>query len=307
MDRMSAMIAFVRVVEAGSFSEAARRLGSSKSSVSKHVTQLEDRLGAQLLHRTTRRLALTEAGRVFHERCARLVREIEEAELAVSQTHAEPRGRLRVNAPMSFGQLRLAPALAVFLARHPELQVELVLDDRCVDAIEGGFDVTIRIADAMQDSVLIAKRIAPVRIAVCGAPEYLARRGAPVAPADLAVHDCLVYAQRDAWRFSGPDGVSWITVAGRLCANNGDALREAALAGLGLAQLPSFIVERELASGALEPVLVPYEDPGAAVWALYSPTRHLSAKVRAFVDFLAERFRNTRADETPRSGARAAS
>ena len=152
MDRMSAMIAFVRVVEAGSFSEAARRLGSSKSSVSKQVKELEERLGAQLLQRTTRRLALTEAGRLFHERCAQVLREVEEAELAVSQTHTEPRGRLRVNAPMSFGQLRLAPALAVFLARHPELQVDLVLDDRRVDVIEGGFDVTIRVADAMPDS-----------------------------------------------------------------------------------------------------------------------------------------------------------
>ncbi len=293
MDRLTAMVVFAQVVEAASFSGAARRLGISKSSVSKHVAQLEDRLGAQLLHRTTRRLSLTEAGRAFYERCAQIVREVEEAELEVGRSHAAPQGLLKVNAPMSFGQLRLAPVLAEFLARHPRVRVEMTLDDRVVNTIEGGFDVTIRVAPALADSSLIARRLAPNRVVVCGAPDYLARRGVPRTPADLVQHECLLYtylSSRDAWHFVGPEGDEWVTVAGSFRANNGDVLREAALAGLGLVQLPSFIVGPDLARGSLEAVLVPYEDRSTAIWALYSPTRHLSAKVRAFVDFLAERF-----------------
>ncbi len=160
MDRLTAMVVFAQVVEATSFSGAARRLGLSKSPVSKHVAQLEDRLGAQLLRRTTRRLSLTEVGRAFYERCAQIVREVEDAELEVGRTHAAPRGLLEVNAPMSFGQLRLAPVLAEFLARHPKVRVEMALDDRVVNTIEGGFDVTIRVAPALADSSLIARRLA---------------------------------------------------------------------------------------------------------------------------------------------------
>ena len=290
MDRMSAMVVFSRVVETGSFSEAARQLGLSKSAVSKQVTALEQRLGAQLLHRTTRKLSLTEAGRGFYERCTQIVREVEEAERAVIHTQAAPQGLLRVNAPVSFGELALAPALSLFLSRHPDLRVELVLDDRRVDVIEGGFDATIRVASRLPDSSLIARRVAPVRIVVCGAPDYLARRGVPVAPDELAAHDCLIYAYRERWRFRGTAGEQTVGVTGRLLANNGDVLREAALAGLGLVQIPSFIVAAELASGALRTVLEPFEEEGAAIWALYSPTRHLSGKVRAFVDFLTERF-----------------
>jgi DNA-binding transcriptional LysR family regulator len=290
MDRMNEMPVFSHVVEAGSFSEAARRLTVSKSAVSKQVTALEQRLGAQLLHRTTRKLSLTETGRSFYERCAQIVREVEEAERAAIQAQATPQGLLRVNAPMSFGQLALAPALSPFLSRHPDLRVELVLDDRRVDVIEGGFDVTMRIASRLSDSSLIARRIASTRIVVCGTPDYLSQRGVPTAPDELAGHDCLVYAYHDRWLFRGPAGTQLVGVTGRLLANNGDALREAALAGLGLVQLPSFIVGAELASGALRAVLEPFEDPGAAIWALYSPTRHLSGKVRAFVDFLTERF-----------------
>ena len=188
MDRMSAMVVFSHVVETGSFSEAARQLGLSKSAVSKQVTALEERLGVQLLHRTTRKLSLTETGRGFYERCTQIVREVEEAERAVIHTQATPQGLLRVNAPMSFGQIALAPALSLFLSRHPELRVELVLDDRQVDVIEGGFDVTIRIASRLSDSSLIARRIASTRIVVCGTADYLAQRGVPAAPDELAVH-----------------------------------------------------------------------------------------------------------------------
>ncbi len=293
MDRMAEMVVFTQVVEAESFSAAARRLGLSKSSVSKHVAQLEDRLRAQLLRRSTRRLSLTEVGRAFYERCAQIVREVEEAELEVGRGHAAAQGLLKVNAPMSFGQLWLAPAIAGFLESHPRLRVELVLDDRPVNTIEGGFDVTIRIAPALADSSLLARRLAPNRLVVCGTPDYFARRGVPRRPADLARHDCLLYSYLswgDRWRFVGPRGDEWVEVSGRVRANNGDALREAALAGLGLLYVPSFLVGTELARGALRAVLQRYADRSTAIWALYSPTRHLSAKVRAFVDFLAARF-----------------
>jgi DNA-binding transcriptional LysR family regulator len=291
MDRMTAMTVFVHVVEGESFSAAARRLGLSKASVSVHVSRLEARLGAQLLHRTTRRLALTEVGRLYYERCAQIVREVEEAELEASRSHATPQGLLKVNAPMSFGHLHLAPAIADFAGRHPNVRLEVTLDDRAVNTIEGGFDLTVRIAPPLADSSLIARRLAPNRVVVCGTPEYLARRGVPKRPADLAGHDCLLYSNLpDAWRFAGRNGPESVTVAGSLRANNGDALRSAALRGLGLVQLPTFIVGPDLARRALEAVLLSYEDRSTAVWAIYSPTRHLSAKVRAFIDFLAARF-----------------
>jgi DNA-binding transcriptional LysR family regulator len=291
MDRMTAMTVFVQVVEAESFSSAARRLGLPKSSVSMHVSRLEEWLGAQLLHRTTRRLALTEVGRAYYERCAQIVREVEEAELEAASSHAAPRGRLKVNAPMSFGHLHLAPAIADFVGRHPDVRVEATLDDRAVSAIEGGFDLTLRVAPPLADSSLIARRLAPNRLVVCAAPAYLARHGVPRRPADLARHNCLLYSNLgDAWRFTGREDAESVTVAGSLRTNNGDALRAAALRGVGLVQLPTFIVGPDLARGALERVLGPYEDRSTAIWALYSPTRHLSAKVRAFIDFLAARF-----------------
>ncbi len=290
MDRMSAMVAFSRVVETGSFSEAGRRLGLSKSQVSKLVAALEQRLGAQLLHRTTRKLSLTELGRSFYERCAQIVREADEAERAVIHAQTTSGGLLRVNAPTSFGHLALAPAVSVFLSRHPELRVELFLDDRQVDVIEGGFDVTIRVASRLSDSSLIARRVAASRIVVCATPDYLARRGVPATPDELGAHDCLVYAYRERWHFRGAAGEQSVGVSGPLVANNGDALREAALAGLGLVQIPSFIVSAELASAELQAVLEAFEDESPAIWALYSPTRHLAGKVRAFIDFVAERF-----------------
>jgi DNA-binding transcriptional LysR family regulator len=173
------------------------------------------------------------------------------------------------------------------------MRVDMVLDDRPVNTIEGGFDVTIRVAPALADSSLIARRLATNRLVVCGSPDYLARRGVPRKPADLARHDCLLYSYLswgDAWHFAGPEGDQWVSASGSFAANNGDALRAAALAGLGLLYVPSFIVGPDLARGALRAVLEGYEDRSTAIWALYSPTRYLSTKVRAFVDFLAERF-----------------
>jgi len=293
MDRFAAIEAFVRVAECGSFSQAAQRLHSSKSVVSRQVSALEAELGARLIHRTTRALTLTEAGRSYFERASRILAELEEANASVGQLQAAPRGRLRVNAAMSFGFLHLAPALPEFLIRYPEVEIELTLNDRFVDLVEEGFDVAVRIG-SLDDSTLVARRLAPTRLTVCAAPDYLAAHGTPASPGDLKAHECLCYSNVGlprAWRFVMPDGQPrLVEVKGRLHANNGDALRAAALTGLGLTYLPSFIVGSDLQSGALVAVLEAFIPQDSAVHAVYPHSRHLSPKVRAFVDFLVARF-----------------
>jgi DNA-binding transcriptional LysR family regulator len=292
IEDLAAMAVFARVVEARGFSAAAARLGRSKSSVSKTVSALENRLGARLLNRTTRRLSLTEAGAAFYERAARILAEAEEAELAVTRLQDEPHGTLRVNAPTNFGERHLAPALADFMARHPALAIDLALDDRFVDVVEEGFDLAIRIA-ALPGSSLIARRLAPNRRVVCASPAYLERAGTPEKPSDLRAHNCLGYtylATGNAWRFAGMGDPVSVRVSGSLSINNGEALRRAALDGLGLVMLPSFIVGDDLRAGALRAVLHEHTDSPSSVYAVYPHSRHLSAKVRAFVDFLAERF-----------------
>ena len=292
MDRLTSMEIFARVAEAKSFSEAARRLKLSKSSVSKHVMALEDRLGARLLNRTTRRLSLTEVGTAYHEWCARIISDVEEAESSVTRLHTEPRGTLRINAPMSFGTLHLAPAIPDFLVRYPGVQVDLTLNDRFVDLVEEGFDVSIRIGQ-LADSSLIARRLTPIRTVACASPGYLRAHGRPSTPADLAGHNCLVYSYLtagDVWIFSGPAGEVTVRVSGNFRVNNGDAMRAAALRGLGIVLIPSFIVGGDLRSGALEAVLIDYAGREAAAYAIYPHNRHMSAKLRVFVDFLARRF-----------------
>jgi len=293
LEPISGLGTFVAVVDAGGFSAAASKLGLSKSAVSKQVSRLEDRLGARLLNRTTRRLALTEVGRAFYERGVRILAEVEEAERAVTELHAEPRGTLRVNAPMSFGIGHVAPALPAFMARYPELSVDLVLNDRVVDVIDEGFDLAIRIT-RLRDSSLIARRLARFRRVVCATPAYWNRKGRPTRPDDLAGHDCLIYtylSNPGEWPFDGPEGRVNLQVTGRLFANNGDALRSVALEGLGVVMIPTFIICDDLIAGRLETVLEDWEERDLGIWAVYPHNRHLSAKVRAFVDFLAERFK----------------
>ena len=293
MDRLAAIEAFVRVAECGSFSQAAQRLHSSKSVVSRQVGALEAELGARLIHRTTRALTLTEPGRSYFERASRILADLAEANASVGRLQSAPRGRLRVNAPMSFGFLHLAPALPDFLDRYGDVELELIMNDRFVDLVEEGFDVAVRIGK-LEDSSLVARRLAPMRRTVCAAPAYLQKRGVPNSPEDLKSHECLCYSNlgmTQEWRFVRPDGRPWpIEVHGRLHANNGDALRAAALHGFGLAVLPSFLTGRDIQSGALVSVLEPFMPQDSAVYAVYPHARHLSPKVRAFVDFLAERF-----------------
>ena len=291
MDKLEAMRVFTQVVAQGGFTAAARELGISRSAVSKHVMDLEAALGVQLLRRTTRQTSTTDAGLAYFERCRSILADIEEAEIAISDAQQAPRGQLRINAPMSFGTLHLGNAIADFMRQHREVQVQLVLDDRFVDPVAEGFDVTIRIAE-LEDSSLIARRLMPARRVLCASRAYL-RRGAPETPDDLRRHDCLHYgnlATGAQWKLSGPDGDHWVPVKATLCANNAEVLRDAALKDLGIALLPTFIAEAELKDGRLATVLSEYAPPPIGVYALYPPSRYLSAKVRVFVDFLAARF-----------------
>jgi DNA-binding transcriptional LysR family regulator len=293
MDRLAAIEAFVRVAESGSFSKAAERLNSSKSAVSRQVGALEAELGARLIHRTTRALTLTEAGRSYFEQAARILADLAEANASVGQLQAAPRGRLRVSAPMSFGFLHLAPAVPEFLDRYPDVELDMIMNDRFVDLVDEGFDMAVRVG-TLADSSLVARKLAPMRRTVCAAPAYLEKRGVPASPGDLKAHECLCYSNvgmAQEWRFVRADGRPWpVEVRGRLHANNGDALRAAALRGFGLAVLPSFLVGRDFQSGALVSVLEEFLPQDSAVHAVYPHARHLSPKVRAFVDFLAERF-----------------
>jgi DNA-binding transcriptional LysR family regulator len=296
LDKLEAMRVFAQVVTHGGFSAAAREIGMSRSAVSKHVMDLEAVLGVQLLHRTTRQTSTTDAGLAYFERCKAILAEIDEAELSVSNAQQVPRGQLRINAPMTFGTMHLGSAIADFMRRYADVQVYLVLDDRFVDPIAEGFDITIRIA-ALEDSSLIARRIMPARRVLCASPGYLRERGAPKTPDDLRRHDCLHYgnlATGAQWKLVGPDGDHWVPVKAVLCANNGEVLRDAALRGLGIALLPVFIVGKELEEGRLVAVMADYEPPPVAVYALYPPSRYLSAKVRVFLDFLVARFAEAR-------------
>ncbi len=292
MDSLGELSVFTKVVDAGGFSAAARKLNRSKSTVSKLVSRLENRLGARLLNRTTRRLSLTEEGTAFYERSLRILSEIEDAELAVGRLHSQPRGTLRINAPMSFGILHVTPALPGFMARYPDLEVDLTLNDRQVDLIEEGFDVAVRIT-RLADSTLIAKRLASFRQIVCATPGYWRTHGKPARPEDIRDHNCLIYTYRqnqNKWPFQTPDGPVTVPIKGSLRANNGDVMRLAALAGTGVYLGPTFIVGDDLRQGRLVSVLDGYAETDRAIYAVYPQNSYLSAKVRVFIDFLADRF-----------------
>ncbi|WP_096704538.1 LysR family transcriptional regulator [Magnetospirillum sp. 15-1] len=290
--RFDTILAFVRVAETGSFSEAARRLNLSKSMISRQVSALEADLGVRLLHRTTRSLSPTEAGRAYLERCQRILADLDEANLLVSHLQAVPRGRLRVSAPLSFGIGHLSSCLPGFLERYPEIELEMGFTDRHVDLVEEGWDLAVRIG-RLADSSLIVRRLAPVRRLAAASPAYLARRGTPVRPEDLAGHDCLTHGGRvhSEWRFTGDDGKPLqVEVRGRFDADNGDVLRDMALAGLGIVLLPSFFLGDDIRAGKLVPLLEKYVPLDSSLNAVYPHGRHLSPKVRAFVDHLAATF-----------------
>lgn len=293
MDRFEEMRTFVALVDTGSITAAAERLGIAKSAVSRRLAELEERLAVQLVRRTTRSLSLTDSGRDYHERCARILADVDEAELAITQAHGDLRGRLRVAVPLSFGLAHLGPAIDDFLREHPDLNFDLDLNDRQVDLLTEGFDLAVRIA-VLEDSTLIARRIAPVRQVLTASPGYLAARGTPRSPEALADHWCLVYsntAHPGLWEYERPDGASGrIQVSARLQANNGDRLCQAAEADQGIVLGPSFILHRAIETGRLVPILAAYRWPTLTAYAVYPRARHLPRRVRAFVDFLARRF-----------------
>lgn len=291
MDHLAGMAIFAKVVEAQSFSKAARDLGISKSTVSKAVSRLEERFGARLLNRTTRRLSMTEIGETLYERCSRLVAEAEAAEHSIIGLSGLPRGTIRITASLSFGFRHIAPLLPEFLDVHPDIKVDMDLNDAFVDLVAGGYDLAIRVG-RLDNSSLIARKMAPCRFAVCGSPEYFDRKGIPHVPGDLADHVCLRYsnlATQDEWRFDGPGGRETIRIDGPFRANNGDALRAAAIGGMGLLYTPTFIVGDDLRAGRLVSVLNNYRWE-TGVYAVFPHGRHLSTKVRAFVDFVLTRF-----------------
>jgi len=290
-----ALTFFVNVAEQRSFARAARNLGVTQSGVSNAIGRLENQLGVRLLARTTRRVNLTEDGAAFLDRCRRILADLEEAEMVLSRARLTPSGRLRIDLPVSFGRLKIVPLLGAFRATYPELVLTLSFTDRYVDLIEEGVDVAVRLG-TLQDSTLIARRLTQTRFRVFGAPEYLSKHGLPRTLEDLGRHNCLAFASRETrlvrdWRFQR-DGVDLtLTPHGDMSFSDGAAICAAVCAGYGLAQMNDYLAEGPLAAGALRPVLERFAPPADAVSLVYPSTRHLSPKVRVFVDFMTARLR----------------
>ena len=294
MDLLLTMNVFRRVVELRSFSATARDLRLSNAAVSKYVALLEERLRVRLLHRTTRRVTPTAPGEAYYRRCIQILEDVTEAEEVISQPGATPRGLLRVNVPLSFGQMHVVPLIPEILHRWPELKLELALNDRFVDLVEEGVDIAIRIADTLPDSAsLVAQRLARTRRVLCASPRYLRTHGTPRAPADLARFNCIDYTlsrTRGHWSFAGADGPVQVPVKGNLEASNSLAIRDAVLGDVGISLLPLFYVQPWLRRKQLRELLPDYSQPNLFVTAVYARQRHLSAKLRAVVELLRERF-----------------
>ena len=296
MRKFEELAAFVAVVETGSFTAAAERLGAAKSVVSRRVSALEERLGVQLLRRTTRRLSLTDTGQSFYEHSARILADLDEAESAVLQEHGELRGTLRIALPLSFGVRHMCEPIAEFSRRHPRVSFDLDFNDRRVDLVEEGADLAVRIG-RLADSSLIARRLFEARTVVCGAPAYFEERGTPQTPDELTEHRCMVYAnlpEPTKWVCRDRDGNRiQVNVDASLFASSGDFLCGAASHGLGIVMQPTFIAGERIRRGELVPILTDYEWPVTPAYAVYPPTRHLSYRVREFIDHLADCFSGT--------------
>jgi DNA-binding transcriptional LysR family regulator len=295
MDRLKGMAVFVKAVEYGSFSRAADEMQMSSQLVGKHVQKLEQHLGVQLLHRSTRRQSLTDFGRVFYERAKIILSEVETAESMAAETRAVPSGRLRINAPVSFGMRTLSPCLPSYLKMYPEISVELALANRAVDLIEEGYDVVFRVGE-LTDSGLIARQLAPYRLILCAAPAYLEKQETLTSPWDLRNHECLGFSHtelRTHWTFNGPGGKDVVPVRSRLMVDHGEPLLCAALDGLGIMLQPYELVKDHLADGSLVEVLPQYSAPTRPLHILYAPDRRLTPKLRSFIDFAVQNFGGT--------------
>ena len=294
MDRFENARIFAAVVEAGGFTRAALRLGLSRAATSKHVLQLEARLGARLLNRTTRKVSVTAAGRTFYEQCRRIVAELDEAERAAGELHNEPRGELRVIAPTNFGLAEIGTAIADFVVAYPRLRINLTVNDRLTDPIEGGYDIAISVdLPRGASSSLVARKLNTSRRILCAAPDYLRRRGAPQTPEELSEHDCLSYSYvsvPDEWHLTGADGEHVVKVSGPIITSHRHVLRAAAVRGLGIAYGPIDFFRDDVEAGRLVRVLAEHRLPEATIYAVYPASRQLSAKVKVFNDFMADYF-----------------
>ncbi len=293
MDRFHSMTIFVEVVNARSFTGAAEKLSLSRAQISKSVIQLEKHLGSRLLNRTTRRISLTEIGRIYYERCKTILLDVEETEELASQQSINPHGRLTISAPTSFGTLQLGHIIPKYLKQYPKVQISMSLTDRMVDVVSEGFDLVLRIAE-LKDSSLIARKISPCKRVFCASPDYLTKNGIPKVPQDLSIHHCLTYSNElkpDTWVLHGSDNIEIVKVNGPICTDNGDILKTAAIAGLGVTLLPTFIVGPELKTGQLQQILHNYCPPEISIYAIYPSRRFLSEKVRTFIDFLSHSFK----------------
>jgi len=297
MDRVLGMTTFVKVVENGGFAAAGRALNMSASAVTLHVQAIEDRLGVRLLNRTTRHVSMTEAGHAYYDNCTRILADIDDAEQAAQELQSKPRGTLRLNAAPTMPPL-IVPVVADFTAQYPEVSLDMTVTARMVELVEEGFDLSLR-ALPVADSSLIIRRLAGFRFTVVGAPGYLAQRGTPAQLADLAAHNCFIFSDSpfgNEWRFLAEDGGEQdVPVSGNFKTNSGEALRSAALAGQGLMYAPRFLVANDLAAGRLVPVLTGFQTAELTINAIYPHRRHLSAKVRIFIDLLTRHFRETAA------------
>ncbi|WP_020178014.1 LysR family transcriptional regulator [Methylopila sp. M107] len=292
MDRLAAMEVFAEVAETGSFVGAADAAGISPAMVGKHMRQLEEHLGVKLINRTTRRQSLTDAGKDFLERTRIVLAEVEAAEALAAESRARPRGELRINAPFTFGTHALSPLLPDYMAENPEVTVRLTLSDRIVDLVDEGYDCVFRVG-ALADSTLVARKLRPLRFTVCASPAYLKARGAPERPDDLIEHDCLGFADSplaNAWRLSGPDGDVVVPIRPRFSVNSGQALRQAALSGLGIILQAEELTRQDLVDGRLVRVLKDWEPERPPMHLLFAPDRRLTPKLRSFIEFAAARF-----------------
>jgi DNA-binding transcriptional LysR family regulator len=292
MDKYQEMRVFAAVVDAGSFVAAADGLGMSKAAVSRYVSELEQRLGARLMHRTTRKLSLTQEGELFLARCRDILASIEESESEISTRSGTASGLLKVSVPVSFGIKHLAPLWSEFLEAHPRVSLDVQLADRVVDLVDEGFDLAVRIA-RLPDSSLVSRRLASTRLVLCAAPKYLKRRGAPQHPSELARLDVVGYsllAMGDQWQFTGPDGTVTVKVRPRLWTNNGDTCVAACVRGTGIELQPTFLIARELASGRLIEVLPQYRSIELGIYAVYPTRKFVLPKARALLEFLSAKF-----------------
>ncbi|WP_261844456.1 LysR substrate-binding domain-containing protein [Aliamphritea ceti] len=278
---------FVAVAEQGSFTLASQQLGISTAQVSRQVTALEKRLATKLFYRTTRKVSLTEAGEVYYQHCRQVLDGLEEAERALSHLQSTPRGKLKITAPTTYGESKITPLLNNFMIRYPELEVHCRLSNQKVDLVEAGFDLAIRLGQ-LEDSSMMAKRLATRKLHVCAAPEYINKYGEPDNPEQLAEYNCL-QGNLGYWRFADNGLEKNVRVTGSLHCNSGQVLLDAALKGLGLVQLPDYYVQRFMEQGLLKELLIKYQPADEGIWALYPHNRHLSPKVRVLVDYLSEK------------------